>query len=156
MVTLPLGAVAQTNMNIGIETSNLDTTAHPGEDFYQYACGGWIKNNPLPAAYSRFGSFDQLVQNNDKRVHDILKNLLNTTSTDEVSQKLGDFYKLAMDSVRRNNEGFAPVQPLLSEIGNAKTIDALHALQTKYAFLNLVFPLVMVLEPMKKKPHKTS
>lgn len=44
MATLPLGAVAQTNMNIGIETSDLDTTAHPGEDFYQYACGGWIKN----------------------------------------------------------------------------------------------------------------
>ena len=127
MASLPLGAVAQTNMNIGIETSNLDTAAQPGEDFYQYACGGWIKNHPLPAAYSRFGSFDQLVQNNDKRVHDILKNLLNTTSTDEVSQKLGNFYKLAMDSVRRNNEGFAPVQPLLNEIGNAKTIDALHA-----------------------------
>lgn len=60
-----------------------------------------------------------------------------------------------MDSVRRNNEGFAPVQPLLNEIGNAKTIDALHALQTKYAFLNMAFPLVMALEPMKKKPHKT-
>lgn len=140
MASLPLGAVAQTNMNIGIETSNLDTAAQPGEDFYQYACGGWIKNHPLPAAYSRFGSFDQLVQNNDKRVHDILKNLLNTTSTDEVSQKLGNFYKLAMDSVRRNNEGFAPVQPLLNEIGNAKTIDALHALQTKYAFFEYGVP----------------
>lgn len=90
MASLPLGTVAQTNMNIGIETSNLDTAAQPGEDFYQYACGGWVKNHPLPAAYSRFGSFDQLVQNNDKRVHDILKNLLNTTSTDEVSQKLGN------------------------------------------------------------------
>lgn len=141
MATLPLGAICQNSMDIGIETTNLNPNARPGDDFYQYACGGWIKRHPLPAAYSRFGCFDQLVQNNDKRVNDILKELLNaTTPTDETSQKLGDFYKLAMDSVRRNNEGFAPIKPLLNEIGKAKTTDALHALQLKYSFFEYGIP----------------
>ena len=110
----PMVASAQTQLKSGIDLANLDNSVRPADNFYQYACGGWMKNNPLPAAYSRFGSFDQLGQNNNKRVNDILTDLLkNTYPAGSTEQKLSDFYKLAMDSVRRNKEGVKPVMPLI-------------------------------------------
>ena len=140
----PMAAGAQTQFTSGIDLKNLDTSVKPGEDFYQYACGGWMKNNPLPAAYSRFGSFDQLAQNNNKRVNSILTDLLKGTYTaGSTEQKLSDFYKLAMDSVRRNKEGVQPVMPLINEIEAAKTVDDLRALQLKYSIFGYGVPLGM-------------
>lgn len=69
---------AQAQLKSGIDMSNLDTSVRPVDDFYKYACGGWMKNNPLPAAYSRFGSFDQLALDNNKRINSILTDLLKT------------------------------------------------------------------------------
>ena len=60
MTTISLMAVAQEPLSSGLDRSNFDTSVRPGDDFYEYACGGWVKKNPLPAAYSRYGSFDQL------------------------------------------------------------------------------------------------
>ena len=66
---IPVLALTMTTNNInaeevkGVDRANLDETVSPGEDFYEYACGGWMKNNPLPAQYSRFGTFDQLAEN---------------------------------------------------------------------------------------------
>ena len=140
----PMAAGAQTQFTSGIDLKNLDTSVKPGEDFYQYACGGWMKNNPLPAAYSRFGSFDQLAQNNNKRVNSILTDLLKGTYTaGSTEQKLSDFYKLAMDSVRRNKEGVQPVMPLINEIEAAKTVGDLRALQLKYSIFGYGVPLGM-------------
>ena len=132
IASTPLASMAQGQA--GIKVANLDKSVNPAEDFYQFATGGWQKNNPLPAAFSRFGSFDQLQENNNKRINGILANLLKKSykhGTDE--QKLSDLYKLAMDSTRRNSEGVAPLKPLLDEMENAKTEDALYALQLKYA-----------------------
>ena len=101
IASAPLAGMAQGKA--GIIESNLDRSANPAEDFYQFATGGWQKANPLPAAYSRFGSFDQLQENNNKRINGILSELLKKNySKGTVEQKLSDFYKLAMDSVRRN------------------------------------------------------
>ena len=69
-----MGVEAQ-QLKSGIDVTNLNQTVKPGDDFYQYACGGWMKKNPLPAAYSRFGSFDQLQEDNNKRINKILKDL---------------------------------------------------------------------------------
>ena len=55
VITMTMGAHAQ-QLSSGIDLNNLDQTVNPTEDFFQYACGGWMKNNPLPAAYSRYGS----------------------------------------------------------------------------------------------------
>ena len=60
---------------IGIKLENMDLSVEPGTDFYRYACGGWMKNHPLPAAYSRYGSFDKLGEDNNKRINDILNEL---------------------------------------------------------------------------------
>lgn len=139
---LPITSTAQGQLKSGIDLANLDQTAKPGDDFYRFACGGWMKNNPLPAAYSRFGSFDQLAQNNNKRINTILSDLLkNTYANGTTEQKLSDFYKLAMDSARRNNDGVKPIMPLINEMEKAKTVAALRKLQLKYATFGYGVPM---------------
>lgn len=140
--SVPLISGAQTQLKSGIDLTNLDNSIKPADDFYQYACGGWMKKNPLPAAYSRFGSFDQLAQDNNKRINSILSDLLkNTYPKGCTEQKLSDFYKLAMDSVRRNKEGVKPVMPLINEMETAKNVKALRDLQLKYATFGYGVPM---------------
>ena len=142
MATMTLPAVAQTTLKSGLDLGNLDRSARPGDDFYQFACGGWMQKNPLPAAYSRFGSFDRLQQDNNERINGILTELSqNQYRKGTVEQKLSDFYKLAMDSTRRNREGVKPVLPLLKEIEKCKTKYALQQLQLKYAAFGYGVPV---------------
>lgn len=107
IAAMPMGADAQNKS--GLVMSNLDKTTKPADDFYQFATGGWQKNNPLPAAYSRYGSFEQLQENNNKRINSILGELQKKSyKKGSIEQKLSDFYKLAIDVDRRNKEGIAP------------------------------------------------
>lgn len=132
MVVSPTLGMAQGQS--GLVMSDLDRSVRPADDFYQFATGGWQKNNPLPAAYSRFGSFDQLQEENNKRINSILSELLKKKfKPGSTEQKLSDYYKLAMDSTRREKEGLAPVAALLAEVENAKTKGDLEQLQLKYA-----------------------
>ena len=132
--TMSLTAVAQQPLSSGIDPGNLDKTARPADDFYQYACGGWMQKNPLPAAYSRFGSFDVLGEENNKRINGILDELLRGSyEKGTVEQKLSDLYKLAMDSVRRNNEGVKPLMALIQQMEKAKTKDQLFDVQLQLA-----------------------
>lgn len=118
----------------GLVMKNLDKTVSPAVDFYQFATGGWQKNNPLPAAYSRFGSFDQLQEDNNKRINIILSQLQKRKfAQGSTEQKLSDFYRQALDVNRRNAEGIAPIKPLLAEIEQAHGVAALRKLQLKYA-----------------------
>lgn len=140
MAAAPLSALAQNG--VGIREQNFDKSVKPADDFYEFATGGWQKLNPLPAAFSRFGSFDQLQEDNNKRINTILNDLYKKKSKQgSVEQKLGDFYRLAMDSVRRNNDGVSPVKPLLDEFENAKTLEELRNLQLKYAVFGYGEPL---------------
>ena len=124
-----MGASAQ-ELKSGLVMTNLDTNVRPQDDFYEYACGGWMKNNPLPAAYSRYGSFDRLQEDNDKRINGILDELLKGTyAKGTVEQKLSDFYKLAMDQKRRNKEGVKPVMPIINKMETAKTKEELFEIQ---------------------------
>ena len=123
-------ATASAQLRSGLSMNDLDQTVRPGDDFYEYACGGWMKANPLPAAYSRFGSFDRLAEDNNKRINGILKELQeNTYPEGTVEQKLSDLYKLAMDSARREQEGIEPVMPLIRQLEAAKTKDQLFGVQ---------------------------
>ncbi len=101
----------------GIDLASLDTTALPGTDFYQYACGGWIAQHPLTAEFSRYGTFDKLREDNDVKVQSLIEELAKGKhEAGSVAQKIGDLYNLAMDSVKLNNDGAAPIQTQLQEI----------------------------------------
>ena len=134
LTSMSLAASAQTELKSGINLGDLDTSVRPADDFYEYACGGWMKANPLPAAYSRYGSFDRLGEDNNKRINGILTELLNNTYTKGTTeQKLSDLYKLAMDSERREKEGVAPVMPLIKKLEAAKTMKQLFDVQLEMA-----------------------
>ena len=121
-------------MTMASMTMMIMAQVKPGDDFYEYACGDWMKAHPLPAAYSRYGSFDQLQENNDQRISDILHELKNGTYAEgTIEQQLGDLYKLAMDSVRRNQEGVAPLMPMIKKLEAAKTNRQLLAIQLELA-----------------------
>ena len=132
------------DLNAGILLANLDTTAQAGADFYQFACGGWMKNNPLPAEYSRFGSFDQLAENNRKQIQTLIEQLsAQQHEAGSVAQKVGDLYRIAMDSVKLNSDGVAPIREELAQIASLKEKGELYTLlgnlQRKgvYAYLAL-------------------
>lgn len=93
-----------------------------------------MKKNPLPAAYSRYGSFDVLGENNNKRINGILDELLHGTyKKGTVEQKLSDLYKLAMDSTRRDADGVAPAMDIIQQLENAKTKEQLFDIQLQLA-----------------------
>ena len=101
----------------GIRLENLDTTAVAQNDFYQFACGGWMQNNPLTPEYSRFGSFDKLGLQNLEQVNGLIQDIAAKKHPEgSVEQKIGDLYNLAMDTARRDQEGIAPIQKTLDEI----------------------------------------
>lgn len=134
MASATLGATAQDNLTAGISTANLDQSVRPADDFYQFACGGWMKANPLPAAYSRYGSFDKLGENNNKRINAILDELRNADYKEgTVERKLSDLYKLAIDSVRRNKEGVKPLMPIIEKMEKAKSVAQLFDIQLELA-----------------------
>lgn len=133
------GTMAQNKS--GLVLADLDKTVSPATDFYQFATGGWQKSHPLPAAYSRYGSFDMLQENVNKQINTILTDLSKKkyqAGTNE--RKLNDFYKMAMDSARRNQEGIAPVKPMLDEMEAAKTLEALRQVQLKYGKMGFGVP----------------
>lgn len=113
----------QTNLGTGIDKSNMDLTVKPGTDFYQYATGGWIKKHPLTPEYSRYAQFDALRENNNLQIRQLVEAIASQKHEQgSLEQKIGSLYRLAMDSVRRNKEDFAPIKPMLQEVSNLQTL----------------------------------
>ncbi|WP_290199671.1 M13 family metallopeptidase N-terminal domain-containing protein, partial [uncultured Muribaculum sp.] len=94
----------------GVDRNNLDPSVMPQEDFYEYACGGWMKANPLKPEFSRYGTFDQLRENNRTQVRDLIIGLdTKNAPQGSMAQKIGDLYALGLDSIKLNLDGAQPI-----------------------------------------------
>ena len=111
----------------GIDIKNMDNSVKPTDDFYKYVNGNWLKNNPIPASESRWGSFNELNEKNTAKLRSILEAAANNKNAVKGSneQKIGDFYASAMDSVKLNKDGVAPLKDEFAKIDAIKTTEDL-------------------------------
>jgi len=112
-----------------LDTSNMSLSVDPGKDFYRYANGQWMKNNPIPDDKARYGSFDELQESNNEKIRELIKELSAQEAEEgSLTQKIRDFYNSGMDTTRINELGYAPVKPYLEQINAVTSIEDLFSL----------------------------
>ena len=126
IMTLSLFAATSCNkgseLSSGVNLDNLDTTFDPAEDFYHYACGGWLKAHPLDAEHSRYGAFDVLAETNQEQLRTLIDSLVNTqNAAGSYGDKIATLYKVGMDTATIEQQGVEPIKPYLEEIAALKT-----------------------------------
>lgn len=99
-----------------IDPANMDLSVKPGDNFYQYANGGWLKQNPVPASKTRWGSFDVLREESSRRLQSLLEEAAKTTGKGRLQQMIGDFYRSGMDSAAIEARGYQPIKPELDRL----------------------------------------
>jgi putative endopeptidase len=102
----------------GLDLSAIDKTADPCQDFYQYACGNWIKNNPVPADQSSWGTFDLLFERNQKELRTILEDAQQHQDRSSIDGKIGGFYQSCMDVATIEKRGTDPLRSELERISH--------------------------------------
>lgn len=114
----------------GVDTASLNRKAKPQDNFFEFANGGWIKANPIPATEGRWGSFNALAERNN----DLLKKILEDAAADQTApqgsarQKTGDFYRVAMDTLKLEKDGVTPAMPFIQQVNQLQTADDLMVL----------------------------
>lgn len=105
----------------GIDPRNMDKSVAPGDDFYEFACGGWIKDNPLKPEYARYGTFEALIENNEKQIQGLIEEIAAAQQAEgSLEQKIAAMYNSVMDSTAQNNEGITPVAGRIDSIMSMK------------------------------------
>ena len=110
-----------------LDRANMDTTVSPGNDFFRYAGGGWLKKNPIPKSETRWGSFNELIENNNKALHTLLDSaaaIKNAPAGTSV-QKVGDFFRTGMDSMNIERVGIEPLHEVFTRIDNLQDTSSL-------------------------------
>ncbi|MEO8149040.1 MAG: M13 family metallopeptidase [Bacteroidia bacterium] len=127
----------------GVDIANFDTTITPGQDFFQYVNGSWLKNNPVPATESRWGSFSEVKENNMKVLKEICESAASNKDAKKGSneQKIGDIYATGMDSAKLEADGIKPLLPEFDRINAIKDINGVITTTAYYQtmFLNPMF-----------------
>jgi putative endopeptidase len=131
--TLALNITAQTpakpvdplKVTPGFDLGAIDRKANPCEDFYQYACGTWLKNNPIPPDQSSWGRFSELAERNKAILRQILEEAAVAKNPDENTRKIGDYYASCMDEKTIAAKGLAPLKPELDRIAALQNLQDL-------------------------------
>jgi endothelin-converting enzyme/putative endopeptidase len=118
-------ASAAFSQGTGFNVANIDRSADPCTNFYQYACGTWMKNNPLPSDQSRWARFNELQERNYTILKDILETSSHKQNRSAVEQKIGDYYQSCMDEKSIEAKGTAPLKAELERIAGLKDKNAL-------------------------------
>jgi putative endopeptidase len=112
------------------DVSALDRSADPCVDFYQFACGGWRKANPIPPDETRWGRFNELAERNREELHRILEAATDPAKTrSPIEARVGDYYAACMDEKAIESQGRKPIEPVLARVG---------AVQSKADFFRLL------------------
>lgn len=107
--------------SVRFDINAIDRAADPCVDFYQYACGTWIKNNPIPNDQSRWGRFSELAERNREVLHEILEEAAKPDpKRDQVTREIGDFYAACMDDKAIDARGLEAIKQQLDRIHNLK------------------------------------
>lgn len=127
--------------------NDFDSTITAGDDFFQYSNCGWLKGHPIPGDKSRYNTFDVLSDENLERLKGIVEESMKMNAAPGTNvQKIGDYYALAMDSLRREREGIAPIQPIIDHIKSMSfdVKDSSFAADVAYFHLSLGNPFFAV------------
>ncbi len=118
----------------GLDAKNFDTTCSPCKDFFQYANGGWLAANPVPAAYSSWAIDDEMRERNNTMLKEVLESAAKNTAAPKGSnlQKIGDFFATAMDSAKVESDGYTPIKPELDKIAAIASINDLRSIITEF------------------------
>ena len=135
-------AAVKTASQSGLDLSAIDKSADPCTDFYQYACGTWMKNHPIPPDQSRWGTFNELQDRNNEILREIAEDAEKHRDRSATDQKIGDFYGSCMAEEHINKLGDAPIKPELGRIASISSkaglvdeVARLHAQQVKAFFV---------------------
>ncbi len=135
-----------------LDPQNMDLTTNPGGNFYQYANGNWIKNNPIPDEYSRFGAFEFLIEENYTALQTILEGSAKNQKAKKGSleQKIGDYFATAMDTVAIEEAGLEPLKAEFTKIAAIKTReDILNQVARMHS--KALFPLFQIFPEQDQK-----
>ncbi|MDN5553335.1 M13 family metallopeptidase [Prevotella sp.] len=114
-------AASAQGLKSGIDKSNMDLSVKPGDNFYEYSVGNWLKTHPLDAQHPMNGSFVDLEEQNNDRIRELVEGYANTPQKQgTLGQKIGSLYRMYMDTARLDREGITPIKPILKRIAEIK------------------------------------